>query len=67
MTTPHIEAKPGDFAELVLMPGDPLRARALAETALDDPRQVDHLPCVDEVAQERVQLGGRVRAGGQGL
>jgi purine-nucleoside phosphorylase len=41
MTTPHIEAKPGDFAELVLMPGDPLRARALAETALDDPRQVN--------------------------
>ena len=41
MTTPHIEARPGDFAELVLMPGDPLRARALAETALDDVRQVN--------------------------
>ena len=25
--TPHIEAKAGDFAETVLMPGDPLRAR----------------------------------------
>ncbi len=41
MTTPHIEAKPGDFAELVLMPGDPLRAQALAETALEDARQVN--------------------------
>lgn len=41
MTTPHIEAAPGDFAELVLMPGDPLRARALAESALEDVRQVN--------------------------
>jgi purine-nucleoside phosphorylase len=41
MSTPHIEANPGDFAELVLMPGDPLRARALAESALDEPRQVN--------------------------
>jgi purine-nucleoside phosphorylase len=41
MTTPHIEAKPGDFAELVLMPGDPLRAQALAKTALEDARQVN--------------------------
>lgn len=41
MTTPHIEANPGDFAELVLMPGDPLRAKALAESALEDVRQVN--------------------------
>lgn len=41
MSTPHIEAEPGDFAELVLMPGDPLRARALAEQVLDDRRQVN--------------------------
>lgn len=41
MTTPHIEANPGDFAELVLMPGDPLRAQALAQSALDDVRQVN--------------------------
>lgn len=43
MATPHIEAGPGDFAELVLMPGDPLRARALAETVLDDARQVNRV------------------------
>lgn len=41
MTTPHIEASPGDFAELVLMPGDPLRAKALAEGFLEAPRQVN--------------------------
>lgn len=39
--TPHIDASPGDFAELVLMPGDPLRARALAEASLDEVRQVN--------------------------
>lgn len=39
--TPHIDAQQGDFAELVLMPGDPLRAYALAHGHLDDPRQVN--------------------------
>jgi len=38
--TPHINAKPGDFAETVLFPGDPLRARHIAETFLDDARLV---------------------------
>jgi purine-nucleoside phosphorylase len=41
MATPHIAAEPGDFAELVLMPGDPLRAQALAQGFLDDVRQVN--------------------------
>ena len=34
--TPHISAKPGDFAKTVLMPGDPLRAKYIAETFLTD-------------------------------
>jgi purine-nucleoside phosphorylase len=33
----HIGAKPGDIAERVLMPGDPLRAKWIAETFLTDP------------------------------
>ena len=41
MTTPHINAAPGDFADTVLMPGDPLRARYIAETYLDDVREVN--------------------------
>lgn len=41
MATPHIEANPGDFAELVLMPGDPLRAQALANGHLENSRQVN--------------------------
>lgn len=34
--TPHISAKLGDFAETVLMPGDPLRSKFIAENFLDD-------------------------------
>lgn len=32
----HIEAKPGDIAETILLPGDPLRAKYIAETFLED-------------------------------
>jgi purine-nucleoside phosphorylase len=35
----HVRAEPGDYAEAVLLPGDPLRARYIAETYLDDVRQ----------------------------
>ncbi|MBF9035342.1 purine-nucleoside phosphorylase [Rhodobacterales bacterium HKCCE2091] len=41
--TVHIGAKPGDIAETVLMPGDPLRAKWAAETFLDGAE------CVNEV------------------
>lgn len=34
--TPHINCKPGDFAKTVLMPGDPLRAKKIAETFLEN-------------------------------
>ena len=34
--TPHITAKLGDFADTVLMPGDPLRAKFIAENFLED-------------------------------
>ena len=36
MPTPHINAQPGDFAKVVLMPGDPLRAKWIAEAFLHD-------------------------------
>ena len=41
MATPHINAKPGDFADAVIMPGDPLRAKFIAENYLDEARQVN--------------------------
>ena len=40
MATPHISAPAGAFAKTVLMPGDPLRAKFIAETFLDDPQVV---------------------------
>ncbi|AUI87775.1 purine-nucleoside phosphorylase [Vibrio azureus] len=40
MPTPHINAKPDDFAETVLMPGDPLRAKFIAENFLDDAKLI---------------------------
>lgn len=43
LPTPHIDAKPGDFAKTVLMPGDPLRAKFIAETFLDDPVLVNNV------------------------
>lgn len=40
MATKHMNAAPGDFAETVLMPGDPLRAQYIADSYLDDARRV---------------------------
>ncbi|MCP3168718.1 purine-nucleoside phosphorylase [Myxococcus qinghaiensis] len=40
MATPHISAAPGDFADVVLMPGDPLRARYISERFLTDAQGV---------------------------
>lgn len=39
MATPHNQAQPGDIAKVVLMPGDPLRAKFIAETFLEHPVQ----------------------------
>ena len=41
MSTPHNEANKGDFAKTVLRPGDPLRAKFIAETFLTDVKQVN--------------------------
>lgn len=43
MATPHINAEMGDFAEVVLMPGDPLRAQHIANTFLSDAREVNQV------------------------
>jgi len=41
MATPHINAEKGDFAKTVLLPGDPLRAKYIAETFLENVKQVN--------------------------
>lgn len=43
MSTPHNKAEKGDIAKTVLMPGDPLRAKFIAETYLENPK------CFNEV------------------
>ena len=40
--TVHLEAKPGDIADTVLLPGDPLRAQAIAD-------QLDDVVCINRV------------------
>ena len=40
MATKHMNAAPGDFAETVLMPGDPLRAQYITDTYLENGRRV---------------------------
>jgi DeoD family purine-nucleoside phosphorylase len=37
----HLRAEPGDYADAVLLPGDPLRAKYIADTYLDDVKQVN--------------------------
>ena len=41
--TPHIEAPQGSYADTVLLPGDPLRAKWIAETFLTE------VKCVNKV------------------
>lgn len=41
MATPHIESKLEDIAKVVLMPGDPLRAKYIAENFLEDAKLIN--------------------------
>jgi purine-nucleoside phosphorylase len=41
MPTPHNSAQPADYAEAVLLPGDPLRAKWIAETFFESPKLVN--------------------------
>lgn len=43
MATPHIEANPGDVAKTVIMPGDPLRAKYIAETFMENAVEFNHV------------------------
>ena len=41
--TPHISAMPGDFGKTVLLPGDPLRSKFIAENFLENPLLVNNV------------------------
>ena len=46
--TPHIGSSPGDFAETVLMPGDPMRSKFTAENFLKEPVLVNNVRGVQD-------------------
>jgi purine-nucleoside phosphorylase len=64
--TPHIAAQMGDIAKVVLMPGDPLRAKYIAETYLDNLQAV-HFECATCSASPALYKGKRVSVMGSGM
>ena len=65
--TPHISAQPGDFGKTVLMPGDPLRARFIAETFLENPVLVNNVRGVQGYTGTYQGVRVSVMASGMGM
>ena len=65
--TPHIAAKVGDFAKTVLMPGDPLRSKFIAETYLEDRRLVNNVRGVQGYTGTYKGVPVSVMASGMGM
>ena len=65
--TPHINAKEGDFARTVLMPGDPLRAKFIAETFLENAQLVNNVRGVQGYTGEYHGKRVSVMASGMGM
>ena len=65
--TPHINAKPGDFGQTVLMPGDPLRAKFIAENFLTDPVLVNNVRGVQGYTGTYDGVRVSVMASGMGM
>ncbi|MBR5448140.1 MAG: purine-nucleoside phosphorylase [Clostridia bacterium] len=65
--TPHINATPSDFAKTVLMPGDPLRSRFIAENFLEDARLVNNVRGVQGYTGTYKGVPVSVMASGMGI
>ncbi len=65
--TPHIAAAPKDFSKTVLMPGDPLRAKFIAETFLDSPKLVNNVRGIHGYTGEYKGVPVSVMASGMGM
>ena len=65
--TPHISAAPGDFGKTVLMPGDPLRAKFIAETFLENPVLVNNVRGVNGYTGLYKGVRVSVMASGMGI
>ena len=65
--TPHIHATPEDFGKTVLMPGDPLRAKFIAETFLEEPRLVNNVRGIQGYTGTYKGVKVSVMASGMGM
>ena len=65
--TPHINAKLGDFGQTVLMPGDPLRAKYIAENFLENPVLVNNVRGVQGYTGTYKGVKISVMASGMGI
>ena len=65
--TPHIDAKPEDFAKTVLMPGDPLRAKFVAETFFDSPKLINNVRGIQGYTGLYKSVPVSVMASGMGM
>ena len=65
--TPHIKANPEDFAKTVLMPGDPLRSKFVAETFLENPVLVNNVRGVQGYTGTYKGVPVTVMASGMGM
>ena len=67
MATPHISAEKGDFAPTVLMPGDPLRSKFIAENYLENARLVNNVRGVQGYTGTYHGVPVSVMASGMGI
>ena len=65
--TPHIKATSADFAKTVLMPGDPLRSKFVAETFLENPRLVNNVRGIQGYTGTYKGVPVSVMASGMGM
>tara|TARA_B100000029_G_scaffold439252_1_gene455692 strand:- start:3833 stop:4552 length:720 start_codon:yes stop_codon:yes gene_type:complete len=65
--TPHLEGKSGDYAPTVLVPGDPKRARFIAENYLKDVKQVNSVRGADGFTGSFNEIPISVQAVGMGV
>lgn len=65
--TPHIDAKPGDFAKTVLMPGDPKRSKFIAENFLENSVLVNDVRGIQGYTGEYKGKKVSVMASGMGM
>ena len=67
MATAHIKAVPSDFAKTVLMPGDPLRSKFIAETFLENPKLVNNVRGIQGYTGTYKGVPVTVMASGMGM